>query len=45
VKTLGGIMLPSSKTSYMEANNQKDEETHVYAWDLGSVTSWLKSSQ
>ncbi|AES59983.1 hypothetical protein MTR_1g038610 [Medicago truncatula] len=28
-------MLPSLKTSYMEANTQKDEETDIYAPDCG----------
>ena len=28
--TKGGIMFPSPKTSYMEANTQKDDETCIY---------------
>ena len=29
--TKGGILFPSPKTSYMEANTQKDEEKGIYA--------------
>jgi hypothetical protein len=32
--TKGGILFSSPKTSYMEANTQKDEETCIYAMEI-----------
>jgi len=32
--TKGGILFTSPKTSYMEANTQKDEEICVYAMEI-----------
>jgi hypothetical protein len=32
--TKGGILFPSPKTSYMEVNTQKDEETCIYAMEI-----------
>ena len=30
----GGILFPSPKTSYMDANTQKYKETYIYAWEI-----------